>query len=369
MKRKRYMNMNSRERVIATVNHKEADRVPLCDTVWPTTLERWRREGFPESKTPGEYFNYDLVGIAPDISSNSNGGFPFAFQEELLEETEDWKIIKNLDGAIQRHWKHRTSTPELIDYTIKDPGTWQEHKDKFKWDADKVNWEGTKKMYSSAREQDKFVYFFGGGLGYDRVMRIVGVENLLIALIENPKWVHEMYETICQAIINAAESLISRGFEFDGAFVYDDMGYRNGTLFSPKIFKELEFPYHKRIYSFFKERGMKTILHSCGGIMDFVPGLIEAGLDCLSPLETKAGMDLIKLKKQFGDELSFMGGIDVRKMAHPGEDVMEDEIHTKVSFAKQGGGFIYHSDHSVPDDVSFERYRKVVKLVLRYGSY
>lgn len=194
-------------------------------------------------------------------------------------------------------------------------------------------------------------------MGYDRIMRIVGVENLLIALIESQKWVHEMYKTICQTIIDAAESFILRGFEFDGAFVYDDMGYRSGTLFSPKIFRELEFLYHKRIYSFFKERGMKTILHSCGGITDFVPDLI------------KAGMDLEELKKEFGNELSFLGGIDVRKMAYRDEKLIEDEIRTKIEIAKQGGGYIYHSDHSVPDDVSFKRYRRIIKLVLKYGSY
>jgi uroporphyrinogen decarboxylase len=89
----------------------------------------------------------------------------------------------------------------------------------------------------------------------------------------------------------------------------------------------------------------------------------------LQPLEVKAGMDLVKLKRMWGDRLSFMGGIDVRAMADPDPAVIEREIAEKVSVAKAGGGYVYHSDHSVPDNVSFEQYQRVIELVRRYGSY
>jgi len=74
------------------------------------------------------------------------------------------------------------------------------------------------------------------------------------------------------------------------------------------------------------------------------------------------------LKKEYGDVLAFMGGIDVRKMAHPDPAVIEEEIRSKITFAKKGGGYIYHSDHSVPDDVSFERFKFIRELVLKYGQ-
>ena len=76
-----------------------------------------------------------------------------------------------------------------------------------------------------------------------------------------------------------------------------------------------------------------------------------------------------ELKKKYGDKLAFMGGIDVRTMSAEDPKIIEEEIKTKVSFAKQGGGYIYHSDHSVPDDVSFEQYKRVIELVHKYGRY
>ena len=97
--------------------------------------------------------------------------------------------------------------------------------------------------------------------------------------------------------------------------------------------------------------------------------LIEAGFTCLQPLEVKAGMDIVELKQRYGDHLAFMGGIDVRVMANPDPKAIEKEVRTKLPVAKQRGGYIYHSDHSVPSNVSFEQYCRVLELVRQYGSY
>ena len=96
---------------------------------------------------------------------------------------------------------------------------------------------------------------------------------------------------------------------------------------------------------------------------------IEARFTCLKPLEVKVGMYLVELKKNFGDELAFMGSIDVRAMADPDPSVIEIETKTKIPIARKGGGYIYHSGHSVPSDVSFQQYCRVIDLVREYGAY
>jgi uroporphyrinogen decarboxylase len=80
-------------------------------------------------------------------------------------------------------------------------------------------------------------------------------------------------------------------------------------------------------------------------------------------------MDLIQMKKEFGDRLCLVGGIDARAMADPNPARIEHEISAKVPVAKKGGGYIFHSDHSIPDNVSFEQYKRVVELAREYGSY
>ena len=80
-------------------------------------------------------------------------------------------------------------------------------------------------------------------------------------------------------------------------------------------------------------------------------------------------MDVRELKREYGKELVFMGGIDVNAMAYPDPRAIEKEIKTKFEVAKDGGGYIYHSDHSIPDNVSFQQYKRVIKLVYKYGIY
>jgi uroporphyrinogen decarboxylase len=147
------------------------------------------------------------------------------------------------------------------------------------------------------------------------------------------------------------------------------MGYRNGLLFSPDAYRATHKDADKKVYGFFRDLGMPIILHSCGNVEELIPELIEVGLTCLQPLEVKAGMNLIKLKNEFGDKLAFMGGIDVRAMFNPDSKAIEEEIRTKLEIAKKGGGYIYHSDHSVPTAVSFEQYERVMELVAQYGTY
>ena len=352
--------MTSRERFLIALSHKQPDRIPIHDSPWGFTVARWHREGLPEEKSPDEYFGYELAG------QGFNGSL--RLPEEVIEDTDTYRIVKNADGAIRRNFKDHESTPELIGFTITDHAKWNEHKQHVAWDDSRVDWENGLKSNRDLRAKGKFITF-SGVLGYDRIQAIVGSQTLLTAMIDDPAWVKEMFDTVADLLITGLEQMISEGFQFDGAFVFDDMGYRNATLFSPSTFRALSMPGHKRVYEAAHAHGLPTILHSCGNVKGHIPALIEAGLDCLQPLEVKAGMDLIELKKHFGEKLAFMGGIDVRAMAHPDPSVIEKEISRKIPVAKEGGGYIYHSDHSVPSNVSFEQYCRVMDLVKKHGSY
>ncbi len=351
--------MNSQQRISLALQHKEADRVAIHDTLWATTVRRWQKEGLPKDITPQEYFDYEIVEIGSDTS--------FMIPEELIEETEEYKIVRNSNGALVKNWKNRTSTPEYIEFLIKDEAKWLEMKPLLDWKPDRINLDNAILNYKNSRKKGKFICY-SSPMGYDKTQGFVGTVQLLMAMKDNPKWTKDMFDKSAEMIIEACEEMISKGIRFDGAFIFDDLGYRNGTFFSPSLYKELLFPSHKKVNDFMKSMGIKTILHSCGNISEIIPLLISAGWDCLNPIEVKAGMDLITLKKKYGEVLSFMGGIDVRKMKEK-KSVIEKEIKEKINLKKKNGGYIYHSDHSVPDNVSFSKYKRVISLVLKYGKY
>jgi uroporphyrinogen decarboxylase len=357
------MPLTPQERVRLTLEHQEADRVAIHDSPWGTTVERWKKEGLPADQSPHEYFGYEFAGIGPDLS--------LRLPTETLEETDTTIVQRGANGAIHRNWKGKTSTPELVDFTIKTRRDWDEHKPRLAYDEARLNLDSVRKTHDDARAKKLFLTF-GGGIGYDsNSSGLLGPIRLLTAIVEEPDWVADIFLSQADLCVRIVEELYARGITFDAAFFYDDLGYRNGLFFSPRAYRELLQPAHRRYLEPFKRRGLPCILHSCGNVTELVPDLIHSGWTCLQPLEVKAGMDLLGLKRKFGDVLAFMGGIDVRKMAaadeHPA--ALEEEIRTKVGLAKQGGGYVYHSDHSVPDNVSFASYCRVIELVKQYGAF
>lgn len=352
--------MDSRERIRLSLDHRKPDRVAIHDSPWGATAERWKGEGLPEYSSPAEYFGYELVTIGCDTSPR--------FPVKTIEKTDRYIIQTTASGAVNKNFHDYASTPELIDRPIKQRRDWDRMKDRFAPDFTRVDWASAKSAYQTAREEGKFICF-SGGYGYDILQGYMRSDQLLMAMADDPAWVREMSVTIANLTMEMAKMMMENGLEFDAFFTFNDMGYRNGLLFSPDTYRKTQKEADQMVYSFFHERNMPIILHSCGNVKEVIPDLIEIGLDCLQPLEVKAGMDLRELKKTYGGKLSFMGGIDVRAMADPGPSAIEDEIASKIEVAKEGGGYIYHSDHSVPNNVSFEQYCRVIELVKKYGGY
>jgi len=352
--------MTSRERVQLALNHQEPDRVPILDAPWDAAVSRWSREGLPQDVPVEDFFGYDIVSFGADLSP--------MFPVKVLEKTETFIVETTPEGGVRKNFRDFSTTPEVIECPIKAKDDWEKIAERLRPDYTRVDWVTGRYKCRRAREDGKFVTY-NAPMGYDCFQSYMRSEELLVAMVTETEWVREMFRTHAELLIKTAEMMMENGFEFDGAFLFNDMGYRNTSLFSPKTYRETLFETDKMVFEFFHSRGLPVMLHSCGCVKGLIPQLIEAGLDCLQPLEVKAGMDLIELKKLYGDKLAFMGGIDARAISNPDPNVIEEEIRTKFEVAKKGGGYIYHTDHSVPKDVSFEQYKRVMALVAKYGAY
>lgn len=352
--------MQPRERVTLALQHKEADRIAIQDSLWGTTVARWRGEGLPEAKSLQEYFGWELAGFGGDVTLQLPG--------ECLEETDAYKVTKGADGAVVKNWKKQSSTPEMIDFTVKTRADWEALKPRMAWNDTRINWEEQRQAWADAQRLGLFT-FASFYTGFTRTCDMCGTDTVLMAMADDPGWVQDMLVTRAELCVRIAEEMLKRGFDFDAGWIWDDLGFKQRSFFSADMYRELVMPAHKLVCDFFKARGKFMILHSCGYIMELAPLIIETGFDCLQPLEVKAGNDLLALKRLYGDKLAFMGGIDVRAMADPDPSAIEREIAGKLPIVKQGGGYIYHSDHSVPDNVSFRQYCRVRELVAQYGQY
>lgn len=153
--------------------------------------------------------------------------------------------------------------------------------------SDRVDWAYLETNYATWRQQ-----------GFDVThARIVGTKKLLIWMAEDPELVADMFNTELNFSLTLLDMIWDRGYTFDSIFWCDDMGYRNGIFFSVDMYREILKPVQKRASEWTHAKGIKAHLHSCGNINALLPELVDMGLDALNPLEVKAGMDPVHLKK------------------------------------------------------------------------
>ena len=352
--------MTSWERFKRMYEHREADRIPIIDEPWSGTLRRWRREGMPEGMDWCDYFDVDKLGIINiDISPR--------MPEITLEETDRYYIRTSPWGVTMKHFKEEDSTPEFLDFTITTQEAWDQAKKQMTLEDDRIPWEMLRQNYDKWRAEGRWiraVFWFGFDVTHSWMM---GTENTLIAMMEEPELVEDMFDTY----LSRCEALFSRiwdaGYRFDEIFWYDDMGYKGTTFFSPNMYRSMLQPYHKRAVDWAHNRGIYAQLHSCGDVMTLLPDIVATGVDALNPLEVKAGMDAFKIKKEYGDRLVLHGGINA--VLWNDKDAILEEIDRKVPVLKENGGFIFSSDHSIPNSVSLENMKAIVEEVKRVGRY
>ena len=197
----------------------------------------------------------------------------------------------------------------------------------------------------------------------------MGDEITLMAMVEEPEWLVDVAETFTDVTLQNYDAVLSTGIRPDGLWIYGDMAFKTSTMCSPAMYRELFWPQHKRLADWAHARGMKVIFHTDGNVNGVIGLYLEAGFDCLQPLETKAGMDVRSLAPRYGDRLSFFGNIDVMRMISNDHELIEQEIISKFAAGKAAKGYAYHSDHSVPPQVSWETYQFIMDCVKRYGGY
>ena len=352
--------MNSWERFKRMYDHREADRIPIIDDPWAGTLRRWKREGMPADVDWCDYFDIDKIGVINiDISPR--------YPEVTLEETDRYAIRTSPWGVTMKHFKEEDSTPEFLDYKVTTPEAWEEAKKRMTLSDDRIPWDYLKENYDKWRAEGRWirgVFWFGFDVTHSWMM---GTENVLVAMIEEPEFIEDIFDTYLNHTIALYDRLWDAGYHFDEMFWYDDMGYKGTTFFSPNMYRELLQPYHTRAVKWAHDHGVYAQLHSCGDIMTLLPDIVATGVDALNPLEVKAGMDVFEIKRKYGDRLTLHGGINAVKWSDA--DAILAEIDEKVPVLKQNGGFIFSSDHSTPNAVSLDNMKRIVAEGRRVGRY
>ncbi len=352
------------ERTQRMLQRKPTDRICLYEHFWNDTHQAWVKEGHLKAdENIGLHFSYDMAeswafNFIADID----------WKPQVLEETESTVLIKDGNGAILRRHKLHDTTPEHVDFTVKEKADWDKIRHLITADRRRINFEGYRKAKRQAAENNQFFMWSGVNV-FELMHPVCGHEYMLVGMALEPEWIEDMVDLYSRVTVEMQEMLFAEEGKPDGIWYYEDMGFKERPFFSPAMYKEIIQPGHKRTIDYAKSQNLPVIMHSCGFVEPLLPGMLESGIDCLQVIEVKAGMDLLRIYKDYGDRLSLMGGIDVRALYSNDKAVIEAELASKIPYVKAGNGFTLHSDHSIPCTVDYEIYRWFIERGLELGTY
>jgi len=358
--------MTGKERMQKLLKRQPTDRIGLGEMFWADIEKKWVAEGHVGKDVDfHDKFGLDFQIVRPFTTIAD-----LDFEDEVIEETNETIMIKDGNGATLRTHKLHVTTPEHVDFSVKSADEWAKIKHLLQGSIDerRIDFEAYRKAKKQAAEAGRLLCV--AEFGPFALMQFVsGHYNTLIGMGEDPDWVTEMAETNCNLLIGMHEMLFEREGYPDCIWYYEDLGFKDRPFMSVSMYEEMILPSHKKMFDCAHEMGLPVIYHSCGFVEPLLPLLVDAGIDCLQPIEVKAGMDVLRIYENFGDKIALMGGIDARVLITNDKDKIREELEAKIPILKQGHGYILHSDHSIPDGVEYDTYEYFLKLGLELGKY
>ncbi|NLF59108.1 MAG: hypothetical protein GX580_15875 [Candidatus Hydrogenedens sp.] len=365
------------ERMNRALRHQEPDRVPMGEFFWGGFLRRWRAElGLPPDTDPYQYYDLDWVVTVPNMDPHIK---PF----EVVHESPDETTVRTGFEAVV-HKRFDLPMPEAVSWDTDS----LEKLEAFAFDDPRDR----RRCYEPGDNQ-----IGGVGDGFRRdcpawldtvkalrrnyavygsiieasecLTRLIGQMNTLMWMGEEPERfgrqvlrIGEFYLECLREELDAGKGLL------DGMVIWGDVAYAANMFFSPDYWRTWYKPAVAGMISLCHEHGLPVIYHGCGNVASILPDFIEMGLDAYNPLEAKAGLDVVALRRQYGHKIAFCGNGDMRVWESGNMDAVRREVLRKLNAAR-GGGYIFQSDHSVSSGVSGRTYDYIVKLVHEYGVY
>jgi uroporphyrinogen decarboxylase len=382
--------MNSRERVLLALDHQEPDRVPVdlggtvVSSIALSTYAELRDFLNLPCREPGvletvqqiawvdedvmDRFGVDVIPVfsnppagyqpvflrAPDGSISFNDEFGATLRKPPSSYYYDWQAFPlpnpSLDSLEKMPWPDAT-----------DPARYQ----------------GLRARVMELRASSDKALFGIAPCGHDlfnQLLRVCGMETGLIELISDPDFAEAFLERLTQTICTAQELYLSEvGDLIDIHFTADDLSGQARPLIAPALYRRLIKPRWARIIQTIKKHTRaKIFYHSCGALNEFIPDLIEIGVDIINPVQVSAaGMDTAALKKKYGKNLTFWGGgCDTQTVLSRGtpQDV-RDEVRRRIADLAPGGGFIFNPVHNIQPLVPVRNIVAMFDAALEFGKY
>jgi len=385
--------MNSRERVLASLNHKEPDRVPFdmggtvvtginvkayqalrdylgLPRIKPTLVDIVQQLAQVDSDVM-DRLGVDVKNVSPrssasyqiEIREMEGGKYTYFYDEYGI----GWRMPK-IGGLYYDMFDHPLGgdidESDVERYILPDP-------------TDPARFTGIREAVERVLKEEQRAVIVGNlsaGI-FELYLWTRGFQRGYSDLIGNPALVQKiLHRYLDIQLAYWGKMFAVLGDMIDVVQMADDFAGQNDMLISPGLYRKYLKPLHKELFDFVHSRSSaKVFLHSCGSIRKVIPDLIEIGLDIINPVQVSAaGMDSAELKREYGEDLTFWGGgVDTQCTfdgSHTPEEVRED-VKRRVTDLMRGGGFVFATVHNIQGNVPPENIMAMWETLQEYGVY
>ena len=373
--------MKSRERVLAALKHNEPDRIPLDLGSRSSTLEAIPYNDL--KKYLG--FESETVTFVKDHAEPDEEilqQFSIDTRYVRIKRPKNFSVEMAPDNSYIDEWGTKYVKPETSLYYDAVPPYPLENAsindlEKYRWpdpnDPGRVEGleEKARQLYQNTDYAIVADTPFLGPLEFSWLL--LRGPKFLEDLIINKPFARALLEKIVDIHIQIYDNYLSTvGKYIQVVAVSDDLGAQDQPLMSPALYREMVKPVHERLWGFIKKKtDAHLFLHSCGSICAFIPDWIELGVDIINPVQVSAkDMDSRKLKREFGADITFWGGIDTHRVMPMGlPDEVEEEVIRRIKDFAPGGGYVLAAAHNIQADVNPENVCRMYASAKKFGSY
>lgn len=338
--------MNGKERILTTLSHREPDMVPL----WELIIDEVVIKSIQDNLSYSDFIEkFDIDGVT--------AGENIKFKEvEKGVYIDEWGIKwrANKDGILYPIGGPIRNEKDIKTYSAPDPDVdyrmnkLEELLDRFK--------------------KDRFIVFLSHDVFEFSHYLVEGLQNLFRLYYRNSSVVHKLAEVVIEYKTRVSERALKLGA--DAIVGGDDYASRKGPLISPLLFKKFIFPHLKRLVDVAKRNNRFFIKHTDGNIWPILDDIIKTGIDALHPIEPAACMDILEIKKHFGDKITVVGNIDCSiVLPHLSPKEVEEVVKETIAKAAPGGGYILSSSNSIHPGVNPKNFIRMIKIAKTYGKY
>jgi hypothetical protein len=313
--------------------------------------EEWAAQGATPAELDMSAYRYrrHMSGGVPVTTGFSGGS-----EEQILEETAEHVIARDCYGRRVKLIKAAATLALPLEYPVRNFDDWRKIKPHYQFSEARFghNWEQVAREHLQAGR----VVTVGIPGGFDEPRQLMGEEGLCIAYYEQPELVHDILDTIGETACRVLDR-VSAAVQVDMLAVHEDMAGKSGSLAGPKQITEFIKPYYRRVWDMLQDRGARLFLQDSDGNMNgVIDAFLDAGLNYMHPLEPAAGMDIVKIREQYGTRLAIEGGLD-KHVLRDGEDAIVAELEYKIPPLVATGGCVLGLDHRIPNGTPLEAYR------------